>query len=104
MEKERRTDDAPGAAGNSRRATSGGADRSPVDGVVGVLAGVAGADGGRLRLSAEEEARRAEEEKAQQGEIMRLLTCLKTLGDENAALMKECEDRDKVGGSRPGGA
>lgn len=31
-----------------------------------------------------------------QGEIMRLLTCLKTLGDENLALMKECEDRDRV--------
>lgn len=29
---------------------------------------------------------------------MRLLTCLKTLGDENASLMKECEDRDKVFG------
>lgn len=33
-----------------------------------------------------------------QGEIMRLLTCLKTLGDENLALMKECEDRDRVSG------
>lgn len=36
------------------------------------------------------------QEEAQQGEIMRLLTCLKTLGDENVSLMKECEDRDKV--------
>lgn len=35
---------------------------------------------------------------AHQGEIMRLLTCLKTLGDENLALMKECEDRDRVSG------
>lgn len=57
---------------------------------------------GRSRLSAKEEARRAEEEKAQQGEIMRLLTCLKTLGDENAALMKECEDRDKASDNMAG--
>lgn len=46
-------------------------------------------------VSAEAETRRAEEE-TQQGEIMRLLTCLKTLGDENVSLMKECEDRDKA--------
>lgn len=27
---------------------------------------------------------------------MRLLTCLKTLGDANVGLIKECEQRDKV--------
>ncbi|CAN0410641.1 unnamed protein product, partial [Laminaria digitata] len=47
------------------------------------------------RLSESGEERRAQEEEKEQGEIMRLLTCLKTLGDENVSLMKECEDRDK---------
>lgn len=48
------------------------------------------------RLSQSGEERRAQEEEKEQGEIMRLLTCLKTLGDENVSLMKECEDRDKA--------
>lgn len=47
-------------------------------------------------LSAAEEDRRVKEEETQQAEIMRLLKCLKTLGDENVSLMKECEDRDKA--------
>ena len=52
----------------------------------------------RFSTSGEErkDLRREDDEETHQGEIMRLLTCLKTLGDENVSLMKECEDRDRV--------
>lgn len=93
-------------AGRAQGAGSG-ADR-PSAGARGAWAGELAAEGGEgegrpalLLSSAEEEARRAREEEAQQGEIMRLLTCLKTLGDENVSLMKECEDRDKASASTP---
>lgn len=82
-----------------------GADRPSVGASgawAGESAGERGGGEGRPALllsSAEEEARRVREEEAQQGEIMRLLTCLKTLGDENVSLMKECEDRDKASAS-----
>ncbi|CAN0246879.1 unnamed protein product, partial [Ectocarpus sp. 13 AM-2016] len=82
-----------------------GADR-PSAGAGGAWGGKSAGEGGGgegrpalLLPSAEEEARRVREEEAQQGEIMRLLTCLKTLGDENVSLMKECEDRDKASAS-----
>lgn len=64
------------------------------DGLERRAANVASVDGAG-HDPAQAEARRAQEE-TQQAEIMRLLTCLKTLGDENVSLMKECEDRDKV--------
>lgn len=54
---------------------------------------------GRSRGGADprqEQQQQMADQEAQQAEIMRLLTCLKTLGDENLSLMKECEDRDKV--------
>lgn len=75
--------------GDERRL--GGADRGPR------TRGGGGSGDEQTFSSGSDEARRArEEEEAQQGEIMRLLTCLKTLGDENVSLMKECEDRDKA--------
>ena len=78
----------------------GGGEReqSGVEGGGGAGGGIrSGGEDDRRRLSGEEEVeRRAQEEEKEQGEIMRLLTCLKTLGDENVSLMKECEDRDKA--------
>ncbi|CAM9829046.1 unnamed protein product, partial [Ectocarpus fasciculatus] len=97
---------ADGRVADGAQGGGNGADR-PLTGGGGAWTGesVGGGGGGgegrpaSVLSSAEEEARRAREEEAQQGEIMRLLTCLKTLGDENVFLMKECEDRDKASAS-----
>ena len=81
------------------RHAAGGAGQAGTRGAASGPGGEVAEDGGsasRPALSAAAETRRAKEEETQQGEIMRLLTCLKTLGDENVSLMKECEDRDKV--------
>lgn len=90
-----------GSNGARRSAAGGGQARgSEVGGGAGVVSsgdwGSRGGEGGMWSLSDAENARRAKEQEAQQGEIMRLLTCLKTLGDENVSLMRECEDRDKA--------
>lgn len=83
-----------GQGGNSETGGGGGGT------VSGRGARKSGGGEGELWSSlsdAESDARRAKEQEAQQqAEIMRLLTCLKTLGDENVSLMQECEDRDKA--------
>lgn len=79
------------SSGGRRAAADEGAGKESGEGL-----GSRGGEGGLWSLSDAESARRAKEQETQQGEIMRLLTCLKTLGDENVSLMKECEDRDRV--------
>ncbi len=111
--REARRESAAAAGGEPREARgSGGTGHSragqavAAGGVGGGRRGSWGGEGtldvGVRPLSAAEEDRRAMEEETQQAEIMRLLTCLKTLGDENVSLMKECEDRDKASGCRFG--
>lgn len=61
---------------------------------------MSGGSGGQRPDQGQEQQQQMADQEAQQAEIMRLLTCLKTLGDENLSLMKECEDRDKVCAAR----
>lgn len=86
-------------AGDRRRPDYGravGDDGASSAGVGVAPVGVGVGGGGRSEPSWADDCARREQEATQQGEIMRLLTCLKTLGDENVSLMKECEDRDRV--------